>query len=145
MIICKDFEERSLAARANMSEEEIAAAAEQRSKKRLRQPGKAVPHSRGCRQSHGLIMFFSSDYGVTYSVGDNYDPGSSSDGIIATDIQITGEGIYTVSLDFTRTGAGYANSFAFTALGISNGETLSGLCHNTHRGADQRPAVQVCR
>lgn len=123
--IAKIFEERSLAARANMSEEEIAAAAEAAIEKAFaaaRESSSSTAADAG--KATAWIMFFSSDYGVTYSVGDKYDPGSSSDGIIATDIQITGEGIYTVSLDFTRTGAGYANSFAFTALGISNGETL---------------------
>jgi endoglucanase len=69
-------------------------------------------------------MFNSSDWGTTYSVGDVYNPDSITEGVVPTDVEITGEGTYTVSLDFTGTGAGYANSFAFTALGISNGESL---------------------
>jgi endoglucanase len=69
-------------------------------------------------------MFNSSDWGVMYSVGDIYDPEAKSDGLIATDIEVTGEGSYTVRLDFTGTSSGYANSTVFTALAISNGEIL---------------------
>ncbi|MGN0656119.1 MAG: glycoside hydrolase family 5 protein [Ruminiclostridium sp.] len=68
------------------------------------------------------IMFASSDYGVSYSVGDMYDPTGCTKGIKAQNVQITGEGTYTVSLDFTDCGA--AKGTAFSALGISNGELL---------------------
>ena len=37
---------------------------------------------------------------------------------------ITGEGKYTVGLDFTGTAQGYSASVAFAAIGISNGEAL---------------------
>lgn len=70
------------------------------------------------------IMFNSNDWGLMYSVGDVYDPLAKSDGLIATDAEITGEGTYTVSLDFTGTSAGYAVGTAFSALAISNGEVL---------------------
>jgi endoglucanase len=70
------------------------------------------------------IMFNSSDWSITYSVGDKYDPASKSDGLVATDVEITGEGTYTVGLDFTGTGAGFANGTTFSALAISNGELL---------------------
>lgn len=43
---------------------------------------------------------------------------------MAEDVKITGEGTYTVSLDFANTAACYANSTVFCALGISSGELL---------------------
>lgn len=70
------------------------------------------------------IMFTSNDWMTTYSVGDVYDPTSQTKGIVAQDVEITGEGTYTVSLDFTGISGGYANSTTFSALAIANGETL---------------------
>lgn len=70
------------------------------------------------------IMYTSGDWGVQYSVGDTYAPESATAGIVATDVQITGEGTYTVSLDMTETSAGGGDGMTFSALGISNGETL---------------------
>ena len=70
------------------------------------------------------IMYTSGDWGVQYSVGDTYAPESATAGIVATDVQITGEGTYTVSLDMTGTSAGGGDGMTFSALGISNGETL---------------------
>ena len=75
-------------------------------------------------QSVAWIMFNSGDWSIMYSVGDTYDPNSKTDGLVATDVEITGAGTYTVSLDFTGTGAGYADSTVFSALGIANGELL---------------------
>lgn len=66
------------------------------------------------------IMYASSDYGVAYSIGDTYDPTNCTTGAKAENVQITGEGTYTVSLDFSECGA--AKGVAFSALGISNGE-----------------------
>ena len=68
------------------------------------------------------IMYASSDYGVSYSVGDSYDPTSCTTGVKAQNAQITGEGTYTVSLDFSD--CGMAKGVSFAALGISNGEQL---------------------
>ncbi len=68
------------------------------------------------------IMFQSSDYSIAYSVGDTYDPTNKTAGVIAQNVEITGEGTYTVSLDFTEVGS--AKGIAFSALGISNGETM---------------------
>lgn len=68
------------------------------------------------------IMFQSADYKKSYSVGDTYDPTSKTLGIKATNAEITGEGSYSVSLDFTESGAAWGT--AFSALGISNGETF---------------------
>lgn len=74
--------------------------------------------------SYAWIMFNSNDYNATYSVGDIYDPTSITSGVKATDVEITGPGTYTVGLDFTGTTAGFANSIAFSALGIASGELL---------------------
>lgn len=68
------------------------------------------------------IMYNSGDYGITYSVGDVYDPTGCTTGVKAHNVQITGEGTYTVSLDFSECGT--AKGTAFSALGISNGEEL---------------------
>ncbi len=70
------------------------------------------------------IMFTSSDWSTQYSVGDVYDPTTCTAGIVSVDAPITGEGTYTVSLDFTGTGAGSASGVTFSALGIANGEDL---------------------
>ncbi len=66
------------------------------------------------------IMFTSGDWGVGYSAGDLYDPTNMTQGIKATNVQVTGDGTYTVSLDLT--GVGTVKGIAFSALGISNGE-----------------------
>ena len=42
----------------------------------------------------------------------------------AVDATVTGEGTYTVSLDFTGTNAGYARGVTFAALAVGNGELL---------------------
>ena len=68
------------------------------------------------------IMYNSQDYAVTYSVGDTYKPDEKTDGLEVTDVEITGPGTYTVGLDFTGTLQGFARSFGFSAIGISNGE-----------------------
>lgn len=68
------------------------------------------------------IMYQSADYTKSYSVGDSYDPTNKTKGIREKNALITGEGTYTVSLDFTECGA--AKGVAFSALGISNGEDL---------------------
>ncbi|MCR5187973.1 MAG: glycoside hydrolase family 5 protein [Treponema sp.] len=72
----------------------------------------------------GYIMYSDANWGVTYSVGDEYKPSSRTKGLKAVDAEITGPGTYTVSLDFTEMKAGKATGFAFSALGIANGEAL---------------------
>ncbi len=62
--------------------------------------------------------------GYTYSVGDTYNPSDCTAGLIATDAEITGEGTYTISLDFTGTESGSAWGITFSAIGISNAEIL---------------------
>lgn len=68
------------------------------------------------------IMFQSADWSVAYSVGDGYDPTNMTMGIKAQNVEVTGEGTYTVSLDFTELNGVYGTAFA--ALGIYNGELL---------------------
>lgn len=68
------------------------------------------------------IMYQSADYTKSYSVGDSYDPTNKTKGIKEKNALITGEGTYTVSLDFSECGS--AKGVAFAALGISNGEDL---------------------
>jgi len=70
------------------------------------------------------LMFTSNDWGIQYSVGDVYTPNSATSGMVVTDAEITGEGTYTVALDFTGTYAGYADGTAFCAVGIANGESM---------------------
>jgi endoglucanase len=70
------------------------------------------------------IMYNSSDWSVMYGVGDVYDPTGATAGVVATDVEVTGEGTYTVSLDFSGLDGGYANSTVFCAVAIANGETL---------------------
>ena len=77
------------------------------------------------------IMFSEGSWAMSYSVGDVYTPDSITPGIRPTDAEITGEGTYTVALDFTGTDKGYAANTAFSAVGISNGEQLfPGYCIN---------------
>ena len=75
------------------------------------------------------IMFSGGDWGVSYSAGDTYTPDSITPGVVPLDVEITGPGVYTVSLDFTGTDRGYASNTAFSAIGISNGEkNFPGYC-----------------
>lgn len=75
------------------------------------------------------IMFNSSDWNIQYSVGDVYNPASMTSGIVATDVEVTGEGTYTVGLDFTGVSGGYANSTVFSALAVTNTENLYPGCY----------------
>ena len=70
------------------------------------------------------IMWNDGSWALTHSVGDTYNADAISEGIVATNAIITGEGKYTVGLDFTGTAQGYSASVAFAAIGISNGEAL---------------------
>ncbi len=91
----------------------------------------AAPEAAGVddRTALAWIMYSSSDWAISYSVGDVYDPDAGTAGVVATTAEITGEGTYTVALDFTGTAAGYANSVAFSAIGLANGEVLyPGYC-----------------
>ena len=77
------------------------------------------------------IMFSEGGWAISYSVGDTYTPDSITLGVTPTDVEITGEGTYTVALDFTGTEKGYAANTAFSAIGIANGEEkFPGYCIN---------------
>ncbi len=70
------------------------------------------------------IMWNDGSWALSYSVGDTYNPDSISPGMKVTDVAITGQGTYTVGIDFTGTTQGYSKSIAFAAIGIMNGEKL---------------------
>ena len=121
------YKKRSYSALSSLTWEEIKARAKQSIQAALvksRDYKEAAPALDGDGKAVAWIMYNSNDWAITYSVGDQYNPGSKTDGVVATDVRITKAGIYTVSLDFTGTAKGYANSIAFSALGISNGEVL---------------------
>ncbi len=116
------FLEYSYDSQSSMTEEEIAEAAQA-----TLDDGLANASSGGGVDSEtaiAWIMFNDSDWGMLYSVGDEYDSTSMTEGVVANDVEITGEGSYTVSLDFTGTEKGYGNSVVFSAVGIANGEYL---------------------
>ena len=50
-----------------------------------------------------------------------YWGGDADNGVVATNAEITGDGNYTVALDFTKTEAGKAEGLAFSAVVISSG------------------------
>ncbi len=125
--VAQMYLDHSYATQSSKSLEEIQAAA----KADIDAATAAAPEAAGVSENTAMawIMYSSSDWGVSYSVGDVYDPGSATAGIVATDVEITGEGTYTVGLDFTGTAGGYANSMVFSAVGIANGEQLyPGYC-----------------
>lgn len=70
------------------------------------------------------IMWNDGSWALSYSVGDTYNPDSISPGMKVTDVAITGQGTYTVGIDFTGTTQGFSKSIAFAAIGIMNGEKL---------------------
>lgn len=80
--------------------------------------------SSGSGKAVAWIMWNSGDYTVTYSVGDERNPDSITAGVKETDVEVTGEGTYTVALDFTGTGQGFSAGIAFAAVAVENGETL---------------------
>lgn len=74
-------------------------------------------------EAYAWIMMNSSDWALTYKVGDKYE-NKFTEGIKAEDVQVTGEGTYTVSLDFTGTDTHCSKGIGFAAVGIINGEAL---------------------
>lgn len=68
------------------------------------------------------LMFVGNNWGITYSLGDKYTPGSAPSGLVAKDVEVKGEGSYTVGLDFTDTYVDSINQIDFLALAIYNGE-----------------------
>ena len=80
-------------------------------------------------KSVAWIMWNDGGWAISYSVGDTYNPDARTPGLQVTDVEITGEGTYTVGIDFTGTEQGYSAGVAFSALGIANGEDLfPGYC-----------------
>lgn len=121
------YQEHSVTAQAELSAETIQANAQTQMDEALAN----APEGSGVDKNTAIawIMYNSSDWSMLYSVGDVYAPSDKTAGIEAVDAEITGERTYTISLDFTGTDAGYADSVVFSAIGISNGETLyPGYC-----------------
>ncbi|SEF56528.1 endoglucanase [Eubacterium ruminantium] len=119
--------ENSYDSQKDKTPEEIKAAAE----KTIEDGLAAAPESfdknqllAGDGKAVAWIMWDSEDWNIVYAVGDTYDPDSKTGGIVATDVEVTGEGTYTIGLDFTGTDAGVSHSTAFSAIGIANGEEL---------------------
>ena len=118
------FQSRDVNVRSDMSAEDIIAAAEASMAQTLSIAADRPETVLSADEAYAWIMFSSGDWSLQYSVGDNYQPEQIAAGLIASDVEVTGEGTYTVSLDFTGTGAGYADGFAFTAVGLMNGEII---------------------
>jgi endoglucanase len=75
-------------------------------------------------EAFAWLMFTGGGWYPGYSAGDQYRPDSKPDGLVATDVEVTGPGVYTVGLDFTGIPEGYSVGFEFTAVGIVNAEIL---------------------
>lgn len=121
------YKNRSVLAQAELSEEQIQENAQKNMEDALANAPETFSLDINIEDLDGAIawiMFNSQDWVVTYSAGDIYNPDSITAGVVATDVEITGEGTYTVALDFTGTDAKAATSTAFSALAISNGELL---------------------
>jgi len=124
--IAEMFDQRRYANEADLTTEEVKSNAKTKleatleaSKDSAISDGEIAPDD---SKAIAWIMFQSGDWNIAYSVGDNYDPTNKTMGIKATNVEVTGEGTYTVSLDFT--GCGTALGTQFAALAISNGETM---------------------
>jgi len=117
------FRTRS-AARDEKSVEEIKEAAQQSMAHNLELASQRVETVLTADEAVAWIMFVDGEWGIQYSVGDRYQPEQIADGMTATDVEVTGEGTYTVSLDFTGTSAGFADGFEFSAVAVMNGEIL---------------------
>ncbi|MCM1539470.1 MAG: glycoside hydrolase family 5 protein [bacterium] len=116
------YTEHSYGVQASMSKEEI----RQNAQTVMAEALAASEPAAGLADDEAVawIMYNSGDWNLMYSVGDVYQPDDKTEGIVASDVAITGEGTYTVSLDFTGTSIGYADSVAFAAVAVGNGETL---------------------
>ncbi|MCM1056078.1 MAG: glycoside hydrolase family 5 protein [Firmicutes bacterium] len=116
------YTKHSLEIQSGMSKEDITAQA----KKEMDADLENAKEAAGVAEDMAMawIMYNSSDWNIMYSVGDTYAPDDKTAGVEAVDVEITGEGTYTVSLDFTGTSGGYASSVVFSALAIANGERL---------------------
>ncbi|WP_454192521.1 cellulase family glycosylhydrolase [Paenibacillus sp. Marseille-Q7038] len=127
--LAKLFKEKSYSAQSSLSDEEIKENARKSlelgiSKGKEYDKNYVGPILNGDEKAVAWIMYNSNDNKVSYSAGDTYSPTSKTEGVVASDVEIKGPGTYTVSLDFTGTTEGFANSVLFSAIGISNGELL---------------------
>ena len=118
------FLDHSFSAQSSMTVDELKASAQQKVDDALNAAPEEADPEMPENGTMAWLMFTSNDWAVQYSVGDVYTPSSATAGIVVTDAEITGEGTYTVALDFTGTSAGYADGTAFCAVGIANGEGL---------------------
>lgn len=118
------FKSRSTEARSSLTVEEIVKAADDNMAESLSKAADKPEVVITADEAFAWIMFSSGDWSMQYSAGDAYKPESITEGVVATDAEITGAGTYTVSLDFTGTEAGYADGIVFSAVGIINGEIL---------------------
>lgn len=116
------YQEHKYANQSQISEEELKTAAQADMDAALENASDGFVLSDD--KAMAWIMYNSSDWGTLYSVGDVYAPDSKTAGVVATDVEVTGEGTYTVALDFTGTDAGYANGVVFSAVAVANGELL---------------------
>lgn len=125
--IAELFKSRSYSAQSSKTAEEIKTDARKALDEAVAQAEKihadANPLTDNPDATYAWIMINSGDFNIAYSVGDVYDPTAITDGVIATDTEVTGAGTYTVGLDFTGTDKGAAKGIAFSALGLTNGET----------------------
>ena len=121
------LKDRSYEAQKSMTEEEIKANAQKSMDDALAAAPETFDENAklaGDGKAIAWIMWDSQDWNIVYSVGDTYDPDTKTGGVVASDCEITGEGEYTIGLDFTGTEAGRSVSTAFSAIGIANGEEL---------------------
>lgn len=121
------YSARSLKAQSGLTDDQIKEAAKKNMENALAAAPESFETDINIEDLDGAvawIMFNSNDWAITYSAGDSYNPDSKTDGVIATDVEVTGEGTYTAALDFTQTEAGFANGTGFSALAVSNGELL---------------------
>lgn len=121
------YRSHSEKAREGMTRDEIAEQAREKLKAALAAAPEALDLNVDVSKLDGAtawIMFSSSDGKLEYSVGDIYKPGSKTDGIVAEDAEIDGEGDYIVKLDVTGASVGSAAGVGFSALGIATGEIL---------------------
>lgn len=118
--------DRSYSAQSSLTDDEIKANAkaemdaEYAAAQDRANEGISIPASDD--QAIAWIMYSSSDWNISYCVGDTYDPTERTEGLIASNVIIDGAGEYSVSLDFTE--CGVARGVSFSALGVSNGEKL---------------------
>lgn len=120
------FLEHSYAVQSKQSKENIQANAQAYMDQAIAE----APEAKGVDDNTALawIMYNSSDWNISFSVGDVYKPEDKTAGVEEVVAEITGPGTYTISLDFTGTSGGYANSVVFSAIGISNAEVLYPGC-----------------